>query len=570
MKTNYFNIVLILILFIFHSGEAQTLEWAHHLGGTTFDEGYAVAVDDTGNVYLTGSMQGTGDFDPGPGTLNLTSNGNRDIFITKLNSQGNLVWSHNIGGLFSDEGFAIEADASGNVYVFWEFNFHVDFDPGAGVFTLNQGTEGKVFLLKLDSQGNFVWAKAIGGPFASGGVEAGNSLKLDISGNLYINGGFDGTPDFDPGAGVVSLTSNGSEDIYVAKYNNNGDLIWVKGFGGAERDEAYFLDIDAAGNVYSTGRFRDVVDFDPGSGTSTLTSTGVYDVFVQKMDTDGNHQWSRSFGRSSSTEEGLGIAVDPSGNVFTTGTFSGVMDIDPNAGTDNVTSRGAADIFVQKLDSNGNYVWGRSFGSSSTEEVFSIDCDAAGNVYTTGFFQGRADFDPGAADFFITEQGIQDTFIHKILANGDFGWVTTLGSNLSNHGLGIVTDASNNVYTTGYMNGSVDFDPDPNSNQVLTSAGQTDIFIQKLNQNTASLDPQESLKNLVIYPNPTRGDINFEIPVAAGSVKISIFNSAGQLLQEKHVENGGFHAMTLSAPTGVYLVQIKSKTESKTFKLIKN
>lgn len=570
MKTNYFNIVLILILFIFHSGEAQTLEWAHHLGGTTFDEGYAVAVDDTGNVYLTGSMQGTGDFDPGPGTLNLTSNGNRDIFITKLNSQGNLVWSHNIGGLFSDEGFAIEADASGNVYVFGEFNFNVDFDPGAGVFTLNQGTEGKVFLLKLDSQGNFVWAKAIGGPFASGGVEAGNSLKLDISGNLYINGGFDGTPDFDPGAGVVSLTSNGSEDIYVAKYNNNGDLIWVKGFGGAERDEAYFLDIDAAGNVYSTGRFRDVVDFDPGSGTSTLTSTGVYDVFVQKMDTDGNHQWSRSFGRSSSTEEGLGIAVDPSGNVFTTGTFSGVMDIDPNAGTDNVTSRGAADIFVQKLDSNGNYVWGRSFGSSSTEEVFSIDCDAAGNVYTTGFFQGRADFDPGAADFFITEQGIQDTFIHKILANGDFGWVTTLGSNLSNHGLGIVTDASNNVYTTGYMNGSVDFDPDPNSNQVLTSAGQTDIFIQKLNQNTASLDPQESLKNLVIYPNPTRGDINFEIPVAAGSVKISIFNSAGQLLQEKHVENGGFHAMTLSAPTGVYLVQIKSKTESKTFKLIKN
>ena len=121
MKTNYFNTVLILILFIFHSGEAQSLEWAHNLGGTTFDEGYAVAVDDTGNVYLTGSMQGTGDFDPGPGTLNLTSNGNRDIFITKLNSQGNLVWSHNIGGLFSDEGFAIEADASGNVYVFGEF-----------------------------------------------------------------------------------------------------------------------------------------------------------------------------------------------------------------------------------------------------------------------------------------------------------------------------------------------------------------------------------------------------------------------------------------------------------------
>ncbi|ARN77876.1 hypothetical protein BST97_07600 [Nonlabens spongiae] len=296
MKTNYFNTVLILILFIFHSGEAQTLEWAHALGGTTFDEGYAVAVDGSGNVYLTGSMQGTGDFDPGSATLNLTSNGSRDIFITKLNAQGILEWSHSIGGAFADEGFAIEADASGNVYVFGEFNFDVDFDPGAGVFNLNQGTGGKVFLLKLNAQGDFVWAKAIGGPFANGGVEAGNSLKLDSSGNIYVNGSFDGTPDFDPGTGVVSITSNGSEDIYVAKYDNNGGLIWVKGFGGAERDEAFFLDIDAAGNVYSTGRFRDVVDFDPGSGTSTLTSTGVYDVFVHKMDTNGNYQWSKSFG----------------------------------------------------------------------------------------------------------------------------------------------------------------------------------------------------------------------------------------------------------------------------------
>ncbi|MGC6468655.1 MAG: SBBP repeat-containing protein, partial [Chitinophagales bacterium] len=198
-------------------------------------------------------------------------------------------------------------------------------------------------------QANFEWAKSFGGTFD----DQGYSIALDASGNVYTTGWFAGTVDFDPGAGTNNLTAQGSADVFVQKLDPLGNLIWAKSFGGTSADQGYSIALDASGNVYTTGRFRGTVDFDPGAGLATLTSAGSDDVFIQKLDPLGNLIWAKSFG-GTSADYGYSIAVDASGNVYTTGYFQGTVDFDPGAGTNNLTAQGNRDVFIQKLDPLGN------------------------------------------------------------------------------------------------------------------------------------------------------------------------------------------------------------------------
>ena len=193
---------------------AQTLEWAKSFGGANEDYGYSITVDTLGNVYTTGYFQGTVDFDPGAGTTNLSSNGFADVFVQKMDPQGNLLWAKSFGGAGSDRGNATTVDASGNIYTKGDYRDTVDFDPGSGVTNLSSnGFAADVFVQKMDPQGNFLWAKSFGGS----SVEIGRSITVDASGNVYAIGEFIGTVDFDPGAGTTNLSSNGGADFFVQK-----------------------------------------------------------------------------------------------------------------------------------------------------------------------------------------------------------------------------------------------------------------------------------------------------------------------------------------------------------------
>ena len=160
-------------------------------------------------------------------------------------------------------------------------------------------------------------------------------------------------------------------------------------FGSTSDDSVVSMAVDSSGNVYTTGYFYDTVDFDPGAGTANLTSNGLYDVFVSKLDSSGNLVWAKQFGGTDAAK-GLSIAVDSSGNVYTTGDFQGTVDFDPGAGTANLTSNGGRDVFVSKLDSSGNYLWAKSWGGgvdtglNDDDRGRSVAVDSSGNVYTTG------------------------------------------------------------------------------------------------------------------------------------------------------------------------------------------
>ncbi|HEY9082330.1 MAG TPA: SBBP repeat-containing protein [Vicingaceae bacterium] len=473
------TLITVLTLFSLLSN-AQNFAWAKRIGGTGSDYGYSITTDATGNVYTTGYFYDTVDFDPGVGVFNLSSVGNFDIFVSKLDVSGNFVWAKSIGGTGYDYGMSITTDASGNVYISGIFEGIVDFDPGAGVFNLSSTGSQDIFISKLDASGNFVWAKNIGGT----GTDQSYSITTDASGNVYTTGVFTGTVDFNPDTGVFNLSSAGGDDIFISKLDVSGNFVWAKSMGGTNEDRGYSITTDVSGNVYSTGYFYDTADFDPGVGVFNLSSIGDRDIFISKLDASGNFVWAKSIG-GTNLDRGNSITTDTSGNVYATGYFQSTADFDPGVGMFNLSSAGGQDIFISKLDASGNFVWAKSMGGTNVDYGNSITTDASGNIYTTGTFWGTADFDPNVGIFNLSSAGGQDIFISKLDASGNFVWAKKIGSASSDIGQSITIDTSENIYTTGRFANIADFDPGAGVFN-LSSAGGNDIFILKLTCNTYS------------------------------------------------------------------------------------
>jgi len=303
---------------------------------------------------------------------------------------------------------------------------HADGGTG-GVFVDNTGE-----LSVDDLSPDFGFALRAG----AGNGDFGYSVATDSWGNVYVAGWFEGTVDFDPGAGVYNLTSAGDRDLFVAKYSSTGDLVWARNIGGTGDDRAKSIAVADDGSVYTTGFFKGTVDFDPGAGTFNLTTAGVRDIFVSKLDSQGNFVWARSMG-ASGEDEGIGICVADDGSVYTSGFFRGTTDFDPGAGTFNLTSAGGSDAFVSKLDSQGNFLWAGRMGGTSEEFAEDIVVGADGSVYTTGYFKGTADFDPGAGSVNLTSAGGDDLFVSKLDSSGNLLWAGRMGGTAGEHSEGI-------------------------------------------------------------------------------------------------------------------------------------
>ncbi|MBD80064.1 MAG: hypothetical protein CL840_14220 [Crocinitomicaceae bacterium] len=385
------------------------LIWAKHLSGTKDVSSSSIEVDDQGNVYVAGAFEGTADFDPGLAVFNLISGGGYDHFVVKLDKSGDFVWAKSVGGLAGDEGFSVKADASANVYSTGFFNGTVDFDPGTAVFNLTStGTGNDVFVQKLDKNGNFIWAKSIAG---SSEVNA-FSIEYDgMDGGIYVAGNFAGTADFDPGAQIFNLTSNGSSDFYVQKLDANGDFQWAKSTGGSAYEQALNVNADGVGGIYITGHYSGTVDFNPNSMSYNLNSVnGIYNAFIQKLSSSGDFLWARSFGGASGAVS-YGVVNDSHGNVYSIGHFSGAGDFNPGTETFDLTSNGGKDIFIHKMDSSGSFLWATSIGAEGEDYGLSIISDANGNIYATGGYNKTVDFDPSTEVLNLTSQGGADIYV---------------------------------------------------------------------------------------------------------------------------------------------------------------
>ena len=547
---------------------AQNLEWAKSMGGFNNNAGQSIAVDNNGNVFTTGYFQGTADFDPGPNTYNLTSAGESDVFVLKLDNSGNFIWAIQLGSWYeTDRGISVAAGTSGDVYVTGIFFGSVDFDPGPGTFNLTSTGSWDTFILKLDAAGNFIWAKRIGGlQFTSV-----YHLAIDTSENIYLTGFFKETIDF---AGLPILTSylTGGGDAFVLKLNSNGGLIWAKQFGGAGTTIGTSIKSDQSGSVYVSGIFSGTVDFNPDPAISAVfnyTSFGVGDGFITKLDINGDLMWALQIGGTAG--DGVNsISLDASGNAYAVGWFQGICDFNPSAGSFNLTADGD-DIFVAKYNSLGIFQWAKKMGGVGSDRGHSIYLDASGNIYTTGFFQGSAQFDPGTTSFILSASGSNNTaaFISKLDSSGSFLWAGKLGGNGETSSNSIFVDASANIYTTGLFGGTDDFDPN-NTSLNLTSSGLSDIFIVKLGQTLTSISEFNSDVKFTAYPNPTHRELLIDLGDEYQAIHIAVKNAQGQDIKREYISAGRQIPIFIDGPTGVYFIETITNHRKVTFKVIKH
>lgn len=543
------------------SAQTMAFDWVRQMGGTSFNNGSSIVLDAAGNVYTTGSFQGTADFDPGVGVFNLTAVGAGDVFISKLDAAGNFIWAKQMGGMTVDEGRSITVDAVGNVYTTGHFTGTADFDPGTSSYNLTAVADMDIFISKLDPMGNFVWAKQMG----ASSFDIGQAIEVDAVGNVYTTGFFYNTVDFDPGVGTYNLSATSGHDMFILKLNTTGDFVWARQMGGSTVHFGLDLKVDASGNIYSTGHFRETVDFDPGIGVYNLTSAGEQDVFVHKLDPSGNFVWTKQF-EGTGNDGGQSLAVDASGNVYTTGYFQGTADFDPGTGVFDFTSVGDADIFVSKLDPSGDFVWAKQLSGSSFAVGSAITVGTTGDVYVSGAFMDTVDFDAGTGTFNLTSTGGIDVFIHKMDGAGGFEWAMQMGSTDFDEALSIAVDAAGQVYTTGYFQGTVDFDPGTGTAN-MTSVGTRDIFIHKMSAMPVAVAENIELERVKVYPNPSRGEVTVDLS-GINDALIRVMTTTGRVIYENKAKNDTDRFEINGAP-GMYYVQIVTPSSKKIFKLVK-
>lgn len=332
----------------------------------------------------------------------------------------------------------------------------------------------------------FKYASAIGGYWNLHNT----GIAVDAKKNTYISGYFYGTVDFDPGAGVYNLTSNGSYDACLYKLDSLGKFVWAKQIGSTADDRALSIAIDAAANVYTTGYYAGPVDFDPGIGTDIQPSyLYVPNIYVLKLDSAGNHSWAKVFlGNGSGSgdfAQGAAIALDAANNVYTAGFFQGTFDFNPDAtATFSIATNGGKDAYISKLSASGNFVWAKRIGNSDYNVITAIAVDTAANVYTKGYYYGLVDMDPGAGVTNVAYAYPNTCAVTKLNSAGDFVYTKQLAGDNNGNPHTIAIDKAGNFFHAGMFHNVTDFNPDAAVfNLTPNSTSYSDIFITKFDKN---------------------------------------------------------------------------------------
>lgn len=448
----------------------DTPGWVLQLGGIGIERARDVNIDADGNIYLLGRFSDTVDFDPGPGTFDLTSLGGEDGFIAKYTRDQQFVWARRFGGADGTENTrSIEFDSADNVYIVGKSNSSsMDFGP---ITVTNQGGD-EAYAAKLDPDGTFQWAHSWG----STGKDQAQGLAVDDAGNVHIVGQFSNTVDFDPGAASFDLTSQGDVDGYLLHLDTNGDFVSAMSVGGPEKDVIQRVAVDGTGNVYTAGVFYGTAQFGTSDGTTPvfLTSAGSSDTFLMNVAADGNTQWIRQAAGASSVGNGnVDVGFDGFGGVYFTGNIFDTIDF--GSGNPSLVSAGDTDAYITRWDTDGNLVWSGQISGPEDIGITGIRFDVQGNPYFAGFFNGTADFDVGPGTVEQNSWVGQDSFVLKLDAAGDFQWVEQVEHNSGTSGAVSIDDAGN-VYLMGEFSGTAIFP----TGKVIASAGSSDAYLLKL------------------------------------------------------------------------------------------
>ncbi|MEO6169181.1 MAG: MopE-related protein [Chitinophagales bacterium] len=449
-----------LFLFFFsRTASAQTEDWiwAQSTGGI-FNEarGERVATDNNGHVIVAGTYscpQITF------GSINLSNNGGDDLFVVKMDTGGNVLWAKSAGGSYAEEGYTVATDDAGNVYVSGEFwSESVTF----GSSTITNSGSADIFLVKYDADGNVLWARNPTGT----DEDKSNAVAVDADGNVYITGSFiSNTLDF--GGVTLSNSQASAEDMFIAKYDADGNAVWAKNAIGSGNDKAFGVGTDADGNVLVTGHFiSGTLTF----GSETLFNSGGFDIFLVKYDANGEVLWAKN-PSGSGYDFNFSMEMDVDGNAYITGHFSSFQ---LTFGSATITNGGGDDIYVAKYDGNGNAIWAQKAGGVTYDYGYDVSVDGEGNVFLTGNFQSPT-ISFGSISL-TNSTTYADFYVVKYNSSGDPQWAQHGTGSDYTFGRGCGADPSGNVYVTGlFGNETLTL----GSLTLTTYAGATDLFIAR-------------------------------------------------------------------------------------------
>ena len=399
------------------------LVWARTWGGSNMDRADGLALNKFNQIYVCGPYQSTVDFDPGIGTDIHTSNAGsmNNPYISMFDTAGNFIWVRTWGTINGgSEAYSCATDKFGNVYAVGDFHDQpgvaIDFDPGINVDNhfingIDSSLNFDAWLVKYDSMGNYQWGKNWGGDL----YDDGPTVAVD-DGGVYDAGMFmSQNADFDPDSVATDIhSSHGYIDVFINKFDLNGNHIWTRTWGGTGADDAGHILADNAGHIYIAGYFADTVDFDPGAGVFNLIgNTGIDDIFISKLDTSGNFIWAESMG-GTGEDKAFPLTSDVNGDLYFSGIFSDTADFDPDSGVYNLYSAGGYDIYICKLDTDGDMIWAKSMGGSGDDRGSTISVANNGDIYLGGDFSATADLDPENSTYYLSSAGGTDIYINKI------------------------------------------------------------------------------------------------------------------------------------------------------------
>lgn len=542
---------------------AQTCQWVAGLGGSLQDRCTDIGADAFGNIYATGTFEGTADFDPGPGVVVLSSNGGTDCFVLKMDASGSLLWVAGFGGTGVDAAHAITTGPGGSCYITGYFRDSADFDPGPASYMLTAAGEKEGFVLHLDANGNRVWANAMRGVDDA----EGNAVATGSNGDVFIAGSFSGQMDPDPGSGVYNLVSAGNTDAFITRLDAGGNFIWSGSVGGPDSDAAYAVASDAAGNVLACGTFYDVADFDPSPAFNNLGASLYNDAFVVKWSASRNLVWARNIG-GPGTDMAHGLACAVSGDVFVTGFFMQTADFDTGPGTLNLTAQGGRDVFLCRLDPGGNLVWAITPGGVSDDVGLSVDLDDLGNPYLGGYFYSSAEFDPGPGSTVLNASGYRDAFVAAYDMNGQLSWARCGGGPAFDESAAVSAGYPGNVYMAGSYIGTAVFGTQPVISVV--SNGWKDGFITRYFTLPAGDGETVTETSVQVFPNPTSGPCILDLGMEMDKVEITVWTALGTRIAVEPEPRKRRIELELPGSPGVFFIRVTDHGRSQVIRVLKN
>ena len=489
------------------------LVYSAFLGGAGLDEGWDIAVDTNGCVYLTGETVST-NFPTNNAPYSTNGGGARDVFVAKLSAEGtNLVYSTYLGGSGYDAGFGIALDGAGDVYltgVTASPNFPI---IGNAISTNLHGSAAlgiypfDAFVVKLDAAGsNLLYSTFIGGTQP----DTGMAIAVDNSGQIYV-AGTTSSADF-PTNGTTQPFAGGAHDAFVLKLaTGSTNLIYSSYLGGAGDDYGFGIAVDSAGSAVVVG-VTTSTNFPVTNALQTNFSGVPYDVFITKFSPDGATKIFSTYLGGNGDDEASRIVLDNLGNICLAGSTTS-SNFPTNRDSLYPTNSGLADAFIVKLDPSGtNLIYSTYLGGAFNDDAWGIAVDTNRNVYVIGR-TGSPDF-PAVNAYQSTLRGLTNVFVARLNANGTvLDYSTYLGGFSDDEGYGIAVDHAGNAYITG-LAGSPDFPVYPATNGAgSVFAGVGDVFVAKLFPRNAELRSQSAGLGEVTILWPY-GLPNFELQTA--------------------------------------------------------